>query len=52
MSLSGYDRTNGGRPVELLAVIATLALLGLVAIAAGVESRDAFTVESDGGHHS
>lgn len=29
--------------MEILAAIAILALLGLVAFAAGVESRDAFT---------
>jgi hypothetical protein len=38
--------------VDVLAVIAILALLGLVAFAAGVESRDAFAPDTSWEHHS
>lgn len=38
--------------MDFLAVIAILALLGLVAAAAGIESRDAFTADTYWEHHS
>lgn len=38
--------------MDPLAVIAILMFLGLVALAAGVEGRDAFTTNTLGEHHS
>lgn len=38
--------------MDALAVIAILAIFGLVAFAAGVESRDAFTRDVFWEHHS
>jgi hypothetical protein len=38
--------------MDLLAAIAFLAILGLIAFAAGVESRDAFTSLDRSEHHS